>query len=184
MHAGFCHFTRVRVNKHIPPFTGGGFLTFSPSPGFICCVSNCLGNASLSPPRLASNGSIPLRSTTIHFCFHGNFPFTTSNRYSRLSMKWVLWHFTISKSNDELSRVHDTEWSSLVARRVHSPKVGGSNPSSVSISDLLQSGQSWLLTPDKSEPSMTGSANSFPVASDRSVLNSLFPEIQRKECSC
>nr|DAJ91112.1 MAG TPA: hypothetical protein [Caudoviricetes sp.]DAO13677.1 MAG TPA: hypothetical protein [Caudoviricetes sp.]DAZ45046.1 MAG TPA: hypothetical protein [Caudoviricetes sp.] len=49
---------------------------------------------------------------------------------------------------------------------------------------MLQSGQSWLLTPDKSEPSMTGSANSFPVASDRSVLNSLFPEIQRKECSC
>nr|DAI21337.1 MAG TPA: hypothetical protein [Caudoviricetes sp.] len=50
MHAGFCHFTRVRVNKHIPLFTGGGFLTLSPSPGFICCVSNCKGNASLSPP--------------------------------------------------------------------------------------------------------------------------------------
>nr|DAG60805.1 MAG TPA: hypothetical protein [Caudoviricetes sp.]DAP09717.1 MAG TPA: hypothetical protein [Caudoviricetes sp.] len=31
---------------------------------------------------------------------------------------------------------------------------------------------------------MAGSANSFPVASDRSVLNSLFPEIQRKERSC
>nr|DAN21083.1 MAG TPA: hypothetical protein [Caudoviricetes sp.]DAZ74898.1 MAG TPA: hypothetical protein [Caudoviricetes sp.] len=31
---------------------------------------------------------------------------------------------------------------------------------------------------------MTGSANSFPVASNRSVLNSLFPEIQRKERLC
>nr|DAH64488.1 MAG TPA: hypothetical protein [Caudoviricetes sp.] len=40
------------------------------------------------------------------------------------------------------------------------------------------------MTPDKSEPSTAGSANSFPVASDRSVLNSLFPEIQRKERSC
>nr|DAM64197.1 MAG TPA: hypothetical protein [Caudoviricetes sp.] len=29
--------------------------------------------------------------------------------------------------------------------------------------------------------SVAGSANSFPVASNRSVLNSLFPEIQRKE---
>lgn len=44
--------------------------------------------------------------------------------------------FLISKSNGKSSRVHDTERSSLVARRVHSPKVGGSNPSSVSISDL------------------------------------------------
>lgn len=44
--------------------------------------------------------------------------------------------FLISKSNGKSSRVHDTEWSSLVARRVHNPKVGGSNPSSVSISDL------------------------------------------------
>lgn len=61
---GFVIFTRVRFNKHIPPFTGGGFLTLSPSPGFICCVSNCKGNAGLSPPWLASNGSIPLRSTT------------------------------------------------------------------------------------------------------------------------
>lgn len=65
---GFVIFTRVRVNKHIPHFAGGGFLTLSPSPGFICCVSNCKGNASLSPPRLASNGSIPLRSTTIFSC--------------------------------------------------------------------------------------------------------------------
>lgn len=47
---GFVIFTRVRVNKHIPPFAGGGFLTLSPSPGFICCVSNCKGNVSLSPP--------------------------------------------------------------------------------------------------------------------------------------
>nr|DAT48070.1 MAG TPA: hypothetical protein [Caudoviricetes sp.] len=31
---------------------------------------------------------------------------------------------------------------------------------------------------------MTGSANSFPVASDGSVPNSLFPKIQRKERSC
>nr|DAM01203.1 MAG TPA: hypothetical protein [Caudoviricetes sp.] len=38
---GFVIFTRVRVNKHIPPFTGGGFLALSPSPDFICCVSNC-----------------------------------------------------------------------------------------------------------------------------------------------
>lgn len=66
---GFVIFTRVRVNKHIPPFTGGGFLTLSPSPDFICCVSNCKGNVSLSPPWLASNGSIPLRSTTIFFAW-------------------------------------------------------------------------------------------------------------------
>nr|DAH47512.1 MAG TPA: hypothetical protein [Caudoviricetes sp.] len=37
---GFVIFTRVRVNKRIPPFTGGGFLTLSPSPDFICCVSD------------------------------------------------------------------------------------------------------------------------------------------------
>nr|DAJ19806.1 MAG TPA: hypothetical protein [Siphoviridae sp. cthBp9] len=85
MHAGFCHFTCVRVNKHIPPFTGGGFLTLSPSPGFICCVSNCKGNASLSPPRLASNGSIPLRSTTNYLALHG-FILQNLHRYSRLSM--------------------------------------------------------------------------------------------------
>nr|DAL64354.1 MAG TPA_asm: hypothetical protein [Caudoviricetes sp.] len=38
---GFVIFTCVRVNENIPPFTGGGFFTLSPSPGFICCVSNC-----------------------------------------------------------------------------------------------------------------------------------------------
>ena len=74
---GFVIFTRVRVNKRIPPFTGGGFLTLSPSPDFICCVSNCLGNVSLSPPRLASNGSIPLRSTTM-FSYLVPFLFKTS----------------------------------------------------------------------------------------------------------
>nr|DAW19821.1 MAG TPA: hypothetical protein [Caudoviricetes sp.] len=66
---GFVIFTCLGVNRHIPPFTGGGFLTLLPSPGFICCVSNCKGNARLSPPRLASNGSIPLRSTTIFFAW-------------------------------------------------------------------------------------------------------------------
>lgn len=85
MHAGFFHFTRVRFNKHIPPFTGEGFLTLSPSPGFICCVSNCKGNAGLSPPRLASNGSIPLRSTTIFFAWL--FILRILHRYSRLSMQ-------------------------------------------------------------------------------------------------
>lgn len=88
LHAGFCHFTRVRVNKHIPPFTGGGFLTLSPSPDFICCVSNCKGNASLPPPRLASNGSIPLRSTTNYLALHG-FILQNPHRYSRLSMQWL-----------------------------------------------------------------------------------------------
>lgn len=85
---GFCHFTRVRVNKHIPPFTGGGFLTLSPSPGFICCVSNCKGNASLSPPRLASNGLIPLRSTTT-FSFFEFLSYSNLHCYSRLSMQWL-----------------------------------------------------------------------------------------------
>nr|DAV73125.1 MAG TPA: hypothetical protein [Caudoviricetes sp.] len=82
---GFVIFTRVRVNKHIPPFTGEGFLTLSPSPDFICCVSNCLGNASLSPPWLASNGSIPLRSTTNYLALHGLI-LQNLHRYSRLSM--------------------------------------------------------------------------------------------------
>ena len=76
---GFVIFTRVRVNKHIPPFTGGGFLPLSPSPDFICCVSNCKGNVSLSPPRLASNGSIPLRSTTIPQGLHGKILLMTTS---------------------------------------------------------------------------------------------------------
>nr|DAT83067.1 MAG TPA: hypothetical protein [Caudoviricetes sp.] len=55
------------------------------SPDFICCVSNCKGNASLSPPRLASNGSIPLRSTTNYLALHGLI-LQNLHRYSRLSM--------------------------------------------------------------------------------------------------
>nr|DAP77303.1 MAG TPA: hypothetical protein [Caudoviricetes sp.] len=35
---GFVIFTCLGVNRHIPPFTGEGFLTLFPSPGFICCV--------------------------------------------------------------------------------------------------------------------------------------------------
>lgn len=82
---GFVIFTCLGVNRHIPPFAGEGFLTLSPSPGFICCVSNCKGNAGLSPPRLASNGSIPLRSTTIFFAWL--FILRILHRYSRLSMQ-------------------------------------------------------------------------------------------------
>lgn len=85
MQQGFVIFTCLGVNRYIPPFTGEGFLTLSPSPGFICCVSNCKGNASLSPPRLASNGSIPLRSTTIFFAWL--FILRIFHRYSRLSMQ-------------------------------------------------------------------------------------------------
>jgi hypothetical protein len=85
---GFVIFTRVHVNRRIPPFTGGGFFTLSPSPDFICCVSNRKGNASLSPPWLASNGSIPLRSTTNYLALCGFIP-KNLHRYSRLSMQWV-----------------------------------------------------------------------------------------------
>nr|DAT48467.1 MAG TPA: epoxyqueuosine reductase [Caudoviricetes sp.] len=46
---GFVIFTRVRVNKHIPPFTGGGFLTLSPSPDFICCGPCWLGMSACLP---------------------------------------------------------------------------------------------------------------------------------------
>lgn len=130
---GFVIFTCLGVNRHIPSFTGEGFLTLSPSPGFICCVSNCEGNASLSPPRLASNGSIPLRSTTIFFAWLSTL--SILHRYSRLSMQWL--DMTLQRAAvNQSSRVHDTEWSSLVARRTHNPKVVGSNPSSVPISDL------------------------------------------------
>ncbi len=84
MHAGFCHFTRVRVNKHIPPFAGGGFSLF-PFTGLYMLRSLLVGNVSLSPPRLASNGSIPLRSTTIFFAWL--FILRILHRYSRLSMQ-------------------------------------------------------------------------------------------------
>ena len=132
MHAGFCHFTRVRVNKHIPPFAGGGFSLF-PFTGLYMLRSLLVGNVSLSPPRLASNGSIPLRSTTIFFAWL--FILRILHRYSRLSMQCL--DMTLQRAAvNQSSRVHDTEWSGIVARRVHSPKVGGSNPSSVSISDL------------------------------------------------
>lgn len=113
---GFVIFTRVRVNKHIPPFTGGGFLTLSPSPDFICCVSNCLGNASLSPPWLASNGSIPLRSTTNYLALHG-FILQNLHCYSRLSMQWL--GMTLQRAAvNQSSRVSIAEWSSQVARLV------------------------------------------------------------------
>ena len=130
---GFVIFTCLGVNRHIPPFTGEGFLTLSPSPGFICCVSNCKGNASLSPPQLASNGSIPLRSTTIFFAWLSILRIL--HRYSRLSMQCLDMTLQRAAVNQSI-RVHDTEWSSLVARRTHNPKVVGSNPSSVPISDL------------------------------------------------
>ena len=130
---GFVIFTCLGVNRHIPPFTGEGFLTLSPSPGFICCVSNCKGNASLSPPQLASNGSIPLRSTTIFFAWLSILRIL--HRYSRLSMQCLDMTLQRAAVNQSI-RVHDTGWSSLVARRAHNPKVVGSNPSSVPISDL------------------------------------------------
>ena len=61
---GFVIFTRVRVNKRIPPFAGECFSLF-PFAGLYMLRPLLVGNVSLSPPRLASNGSIPLRSTTI-----------------------------------------------------------------------------------------------------------------------
>ena len=86
------------------------------------------------PQRLASNGSIPLRSTTNYLALHGLI-LQNLYRYSRLSMQWL--DMTLQRAAvNQSSRVHDTEWSSLVARRTHNPKVVGSNPSSVPISDL------------------------------------------------
>lgn len=129
---GFVIFTRVRVNKHIPSFTGECFSLF-PFAGLYMLRSLLVGNVGLSPPRLASNGSIPLRSTTIFFAWLSTL--SILHRYSRLSIQWL--DMTLQRAAvNQSSRVHDTEWSSLVARRTHNPKVVGSNPSSVPISDL------------------------------------------------
>ena len=75
---GFVIFTRVRVNMHIPPFTGEGFSLFSFT-GLYMLRSLLVGNVSLSPPRLASNGSIPLRSTTIPQGLHGKILLMTTS---------------------------------------------------------------------------------------------------------
>nr|DAT65836.1 MAG TPA: hypothetical protein [Caudoviricetes sp.] len=45
---GFVIFTRVRVNKHIPPFTGECFSLF-PFAGFICCGPCWLGMPACLP---------------------------------------------------------------------------------------------------------------------------------------
>lgn len=66
---GFVIFTRVRVNKHIPPFTGGGFFTLSLHRALYVAFPIDWGMPACLPPRLASNGSIPLRSTTIFFAW-------------------------------------------------------------------------------------------------------------------
>lgn len=75
---GFVIFTRVRVNKHIPPFHRRMLFTLSIRRIYML-RSLLVGNVSLSPPRLASNGSIPLRSTTMPQGLHGKILLMTTS---------------------------------------------------------------------------------------------------------
>jgi hypothetical protein len=64
---GFVIFTRLRVNEHIPPLPVNVFHSFH-SPGLYVAFPSGW-ECQNTPPLLASNGSIPLRSTTIFFAW-------------------------------------------------------------------------------------------------------------------
>ena len=92
---GFVIFTRVRVNKRIPPFTGECFSLF-PFAGLYMLRPLLVGNVSLSPPRLASNGSIPLRSTTNYLALRGFYSLNLPPLFPALD---VMFRHDIAKSS-------------------------------------------------------------------------------------
>nr|DAI18528.1 MAG TPA: hypothetical protein [Caudoviricetes sp.] len=74
---GFVIFTRLRANEHIPPLPANAFHSFH-SPGLYVAFPAGWECQNI-PPLLASDGSIPLRSTTILQGLHGKILLMTTS---------------------------------------------------------------------------------------------------------
>ena len=84
---GFVIFTRVRVNKHIPPFTGEGFLTLSPSPDLYVAVPAGWECQPVSPTAGKQRFDSVTQHNDASRIAWKNSPYDNLPRYSRLSMK-------------------------------------------------------------------------------------------------
>ena len=181
MHAGFCHFTRVRVNKHIPPFTGEGLSLF-PFTGLYMLRFRLIGECQPVSPTAGEQrfNSVTQHNVLFMLCILEP-PIAIPG--SRCDV-WT-WHrkeqrLTIKPGLSQIAAVRQLH----AERRRHWCKS--------EICDQTPQPTRWLSVKLNVRAAATfpggnsvaGSANSFPVASNRSVLNSLFPEIQRKERSC
>ena len=71
-------------------------------------------------------------------------------------------------------------WSSLVARRAHNPKVGGSNPSPATKSSGLLCGEVFLYPGEFFSAVSAGKGRPFPAAQEASIL--VFPVFRRYHC--
>lgn len=182
MHAGFVIFTRVRVNKRIPPFTGEGLSLF-PFTGLYMLRFRLIGECQPVSPTAGKQrfDSVTQHNVLFMLCILEP-PIAIPG--SRCDV-WT-WRRKEQRLTNQAGFLCCIS-SVRLEHPAHNRAYIGSNP----LCSTKIAADPFYICPTteckgcngflRAKNSTTGSANSFPVASNRSVLNSLFPEIQRKE---